>query len=190
MKYDLDTNVTVRTLKIDDSSYPCTRYINRKGEFDFQNPEMNFVSSGFSAYKSPKIIFYQTAEVKILFKFHCLKLQGPIIWNEADSPYTLPTDLYCVTHVHCKMILEDRTLFRQLNASGFHLAIVDLIANECRYVANSIIFQKHQFLICCFMGASHVPFNRVTVEFSSTNGTWMSNISVNCICVNCNTAFV
>ena len=66
MKYDLDTNVTVRTLKIDDSGYPCTRYINRKGEFDFQNPEMNFVSSGFSANKNPEIIF-QTAELKILF---------------------------------------------------------------------------------------------------------------------------
>ena len=52
MKYDLDTNVTVRTLKIDDSGYPCTRYINRKGEFDFQNPEMNFVSRLFCQQKS------------------------------------------------------------------------------------------------------------------------------------------
>ena len=30
------------------------------------------------------------------------------------------------------MILEDKTLFRQLNESNFDLAIVDLIANECR----------------------------------------------------------
>ena len=43
MKYDLDTNVTVMTLKIDDSGYPCPRYINRKGEFDIQNREMNLV---------------------------------------------------------------------------------------------------------------------------------------------------
>ena len=31
-----------------------------------------------------------------------------------------------------QMILEDKTLFRQLNESNFDLAIVDLIANECR----------------------------------------------------------
>ena len=43
MKYDLDTNVTVMTLKIDDSRYPCPRYINRNGEFDIQNREMNLV---------------------------------------------------------------------------------------------------------------------------------------------------
>ena len=30
------------------------------------------------------------------------------------------------------MILEDKKLFRQLNESNFDLAIVDLIANECR----------------------------------------------------------
>jgi len=98
MKYDLDTNVTVMTLKIDDSRYPCPRYINRNGEFDIQNREMNL---------------------------------GPIIWNKADAPFTLPTDVYCVTHVHCQMILEDQTLFKQLKALEFDLAIVDLIANEC-----------------------------------------------------------
>ena len=32
MKYDLDTNVTVVTLRIDDAGYPCPRYINREGE--------------------------------------------------------------------------------------------------------------------------------------------------------------
>ena len=56
---------------------------------------------------------------------------GPIIWNDADAPFTLPTGVYCVAHVHCKMVLEDRKLFNQLNASQFDLAIVDLIANEC-----------------------------------------------------------
>ena len=29
------------------------------------------------------------------------------------------------------MLLEDDTLFKQLNASKFDLALVDLIANEC-----------------------------------------------------------
>ena len=53
------------------------------------------------------------------------------MWNHADKPFTIPWDLYCVTHVHCQMILEDQTLFQQLNNSSFDLAIVDLIANEC-----------------------------------------------------------
>ena len=103
-------------------------------------------------------------------------IQGKILWNHADKPFTIPWDLYCVTHVHCQvrkgwlfydksakylrqmvlqdlsyfysykkgkqltqntstndqMILEDKKLYRQLNASNFDLAIVDLIANECR----------------------------------------------------------
>ena len=62
---------------------------------------------------------------------YVLQLQGPIIWNDADAPFSLPTDVYCVTHVHCQMILQDKTLFNQLNSSKFDLAIVDLIANEC-----------------------------------------------------------
>ncbi len=33
-------------------------------------------------------------------------VQGKILWNSADAPFSLPLDLYCVTHVHCKMILE------------------------------------------------------------------------------------
>ena len=35
-----------------------------------------------------------------------LFFQGKVIWNEADNPYELPTDLYCVTHVHCQMIIQ------------------------------------------------------------------------------------
>ena len=59
------------------------------------------------------------------------ELQGPVIWNEADSPYDLPTDLYCVTEVHCRMILQDKTLLTELAREKYDLAIVDLIANEC-----------------------------------------------------------
>ena len=58
-------------------------------------------------------------------------MQGPVIWNEADSPYDLPTDLYCVTKVHCRMILQDKTLLTELARENYDLAIVDLIANEC-----------------------------------------------------------
>ena len=56
MKYDLDTNVTVLTLKIDDSGYPCRRYINRKGEFDIQNREMNLVAQAFYLNIKPKFL--------------------------------------------------------------------------------------------------------------------------------------
>ena len=69
--YDLQTNVSVLTLRwwkkshitkvvklvvsrestysklcwrIDDSGYPCHRYVNRKGEFDIENQEINLVS--------------------------------------------------------------------------------------------------------------------------------------------------
>ena len=59
------------------------------------------------------------------------ELQGPVIWNQADSPYDLPTDLYCVTEVHCRMILQDKTLLTELAEENYDLAIVDLIANEC-----------------------------------------------------------
>ena len=37
------------------------------------------------------------------------------------------------------MILEDKTLYRQLNASNFDLAIVDLIANECRLLLKDMV---------------------------------------------------
>jgi hypothetical protein len=99
--------------RIDDSGYPCTRYVNRKGEFDIENEEFNLVSG---------------ATLGLGYRCCCA---GKILWNHADKPFTIPWDLYCVTHVHCQMILEDQTLFRQLNASRFDLAIVDLIANEC-----------------------------------------------------------
>lgn len=97
MRYDLDTNVSVVTLPINNTLYPC-RYINTRGEFDFQSRDMKM---------------------------------GKVIWNQADNPYELPTDLYCVTHVHCKMVLEDTRLIEDLADQKFDLAIVDLIANEC-----------------------------------------------------------
>ena len=36
--------VDVITKRIDDSEYPCPRYVNRKGEFDINNREMALVS--------------------------------------------------------------------------------------------------------------------------------------------------
>ena len=33
-----------------------------------------------------------------------LLIQGKILWNHADKPFTIPWDLYCVTHVHCQVV--------------------------------------------------------------------------------------
>jgi hypothetical protein len=38
------------------------------------------------------------------FDIHSL---GSVIWNKLDAPFKLPTDIYCSTHIHCKMILQD-----------------------------------------------------------------------------------
>ena len=44
MRYDLDTNVTVITLPINTTAdVPC-RYINNRGEFDFQSRDLKLVS--------------------------------------------------------------------------------------------------------------------------------------------------
>ena len=43
MKYDFQTNVTVRTLTINNTGLPC-RYINQRGEFDFQSRDIKLVS--------------------------------------------------------------------------------------------------------------------------------------------------
>ena len=113
MRYDFETNVTVRTLTINNTGIAC-RYINQRGEFDFQSRDIKLVSSTSAACR-----------------LMCFAMQGPVIWNEADSPYDLPTDLYCVTEVHCRMILQDKTLLSELAREKYDLAIVDLIANEC-----------------------------------------------------------
>ena len=42
MKYDFQTNVTVRTLTINNTGLPC-RYINQRGEFDFQSRDIKLV---------------------------------------------------------------------------------------------------------------------------------------------------
>ena len=44
MRYDFETNVTVRTLTINNTGIAC-RYINQRGEFDFQSRDIKLVSS-------------------------------------------------------------------------------------------------------------------------------------------------
>ena len=46
-------------------------------------------------------------------------LKGKIIWNSADAPFTMPLDLYCVTHVHGKMILEVTLNFEEAQNKFF-----------------------------------------------------------------------
>ena len=48
-----------------------------------------------------------------------------------DSPYNVPTDMYCVTEILCRMLLQERHLQEELASENYDLAIVDLLANEC-----------------------------------------------------------
>ena len=47
MRYDFETNVTVRTLTINNTGIAC-RYINQRGEFDFQSRDIKLVSMSTS----------------------------------------------------------------------------------------------------------------------------------------------
>ena len=51
-----------------------------------------------------------------------------ILWKYGEKPWQLPTDLFCVTRVHCNMVLNDPILFESLNASNYDIG---------RYVINS-----------------------------------------------------
>ena len=44
-----------------------------------------------------------------------------ILWNYGDKPWQLPTDLFCVTRVHCNMVLNDPILFESLNSSNYDI---------------------------------------------------------------------
>ena len=48
MRYDFETNVTVRTLTINNTGIAC-RYINQRGEFDFQSRDIKLVSMSTSS---------------------------------------------------------------------------------------------------------------------------------------------
>ena len=61
------------------------------------------------------------ARLKHLTADNMKLLKGKIIWNSADAPFTMPLDLYCVTHVHGKMILEVTLNFEEAQNKSVRL---------------------------------------------------------------------
>ena len=49
-----------------------------------------------------------------------------ILWKYGDKPWQLPTDLFCVTRIHCNMVLNDPILFESLNTSNYDIGIKSL----------------------------------------------------------------
>ena len=49
-----------------------------------------------------------------------------LLWNYGDRPWQLPTDLFCVTRVHCNMVLNDPIFIESLNASNYDIGIYNI----------------------------------------------------------------
>ena len=43
------------------------------------------------------------------------------LWENGEKLWHFPTDLFCVTRVHCNMVLNDPILFESLNTSNFDI---------------------------------------------------------------------
>ena len=56
MRYDFNTNVTVVTLNINKTDYPC-RYINDRGQFDFQTRDLKLVRILWSFHQNLQWFF-------------------------------------------------------------------------------------------------------------------------------------
>ena len=46
------------------------------------------------------------------------------LWENGEKLWHFPTDLFCVTRVHCNMVLNDPILFESLNSSNFDIGII------------------------------------------------------------------
>ena len=49
------------------------------------------------------------------------------LWESGDKLWHFPTDLFCVTRVHCNMILNDPIFFESLNKSHYDIGIKSFI---------------------------------------------------------------
>ena len=54
-------------------------------------------------------------------QFDIGSFSSEILWKYGDKPWQLPTDLFCVTRVHCNMVLNDPILFESLNSSNYDI---------------------------------------------------------------------
>ena len=62
-----------------------------------------------------------------------------ILWKYGDKPWQLPTDLFCVTRVHCNMVLNDPILFESLNSSNYDIG---------RYITSNKYFPICNLIYC------------------------------------------
>ncbi|XP_018011670.1 UDP-glucuronosyltransferase 2B33 [Hyalella azteca] len=60
-------------------------------------------------------------------------LQPPtrLLWHTERSILNVPTDVFGLIDAHCSTLLGDAELISTLNTTGYTVALVDLIANEC-----------------------------------------------------------
>lgn len=54
-----------------------------------------------------------------------------LLWQRSRRLDRVPTNVFSLTHGHCHSTLADQTLLEELRKRDFHLALVDVIANEC-----------------------------------------------------------
>ncbi|XP_065341949.1 UDP-glucuronosyltransferase 2B4-like [Cloeon dipterum] len=54
-----------------------------------------------------------------------------VMWRDGLSPWGVPLDAFWTVPAHCDTLLRDVRLRRRLRQVGFHVALVDLLSNEC-----------------------------------------------------------
>ena len=74
-------------------------------------------------------------------QFDIGSFSSKLLWKYGDKPWSLPTDLFCVTRVHCNMILNDSIFFETLNASRYDIGI--------QLIRTKILCYLFLFLLLC-----------------------------------------
>ena len=74
-----------------------------------------------------------------------------LLWDSGDKLWHLPSDLFCVTRVHCNMLLNDPILFESLKSSNFDIGrvVVHNVGNDVNY-SKLITFGTFTILVLCF----------------------------------------
>ncbi|KAF2361749.1 UDP-glucuronosyl/UDP-glucosyltransferase [Trinorchestia longiramus] len=54
-----------------------------------------------------------------------------LLWNTERSHSNIPTDVFGLIDAQCSTLLGDPRIFAALNSTGYTVAVVDLISNEC-----------------------------------------------------------
>ena len=76
------------------------------------------------------------------------------LWENGEKLWHFPTDLFCVTRVHCNMVLNDPILFESLNTSNFDigtkifrlLKVISIISILMVLSSSMLMFVKNLFI--------------------------------------------